>query len=66
MKRIREYANSPHNIKHSSSTIVKRPKDEWIGIKVPPIVSQALFDKVQKCIAWNKQHYRNPRRLQLV
>jgi site-specific DNA recombinase len=39
-----------------------RPKDrsEWIGVKVPPIVSQELFDNVQERLRQNKQRYLRP------
>lgn len=66
MSRVREYANPIHDIKHSSSKIVKRDRSEWIGVKVPAIIPQALFDKVQERIAWNQKHYRNPRIIQLL
>jgi hypothetical protein len=39
-----------------------RPKDrsEWIGVKVPPIVSQELFDSVQERLRQNRQRYLRP------
>jgi hypothetical protein len=66
VKRVRECANPLNDIKHLSLKILKRSTDEWIGIKVPTIVSQVQFDRVQKRFASNKQHFRNPRRLQLL
>ena len=64
-RRVREYANPLHGTR-SSSKCMKRPRNEWVGVKVPAIVSQALFDEVQERFAWNRQHYRNPQRVQLL
>jgi site-specific DNA recombinase len=61
----KEYAN-PLFGTASKTKIVHRPKSEWVGIKVPAIVSKALFDKVQKRFDWNQKHYRNPRKIQLL
>jgi hypothetical protein len=36
---------------------VLRNRDEWIGIKVPAIVSQELFDKVQERLRVVKSRY---------
>lgn len=66
MRRVREYANPIHDIKHSSAKLIKRDRSEWVGVKVPAIISKALFDKVQERIAWNQKHYRNPRVIQLL
>lgn len=66
MRRIREYANPIHGIKHSSSKNVKRDRSEWVGIKVPTIIPKPLFDKVQERLEWNRKHYRNPRIIQLL
>ena len=65
-KRVREYANPLFNVSNSSSKIIKRDKKDWIAIKVPAIVEQKLFDKVQERLAWNRQHYRNPKRTHLL
>ena len=66
MKRVREYANPMYDIKHSTSKNVPRDRSEWVGVKVPAIISQNLFDKVQERREWNKKHYRNPRVPQLL
>ncbi|MGB0757450.1 MAG: recombinase family protein [Patescibacteria group bacterium] len=63
---VREYANPIHGIKYSSGKKVYRPREEWIGVTVPQIVSIALFEKVKKRFEWNKKHYRNPKRTQLL
>jgi site-specific DNA recombinase len=46
--------------------VVKRAKNEWVGIKVPAIVSRALFDEVQKRVAENKKQYGRPRMTELL
>jgi len=33
----------------------ERPKEEWIGLAVPPIVSEELFEKVQNRLRENKE-----------
>ncbi len=66
MRKIREYANPIHGIKHSSSKLVKRDRKDWIGVKVPAIITRELFDKTQARREWNRKHYRNPRVLQLL
>jgi hypothetical protein len=65
MRRTRTYANPIHNIQYSSAKITKRDRSEWIGVKVPSIISKSLFAKVKKRIEWNRKHYRNPRVIQL-
>ena len=37
-----------------------------VGVPVPAIIPQALFDRVQERLAWNRAHYRNPRQVQLL
>jgi site-specific DNA recombinase len=66
MKTVREYANPIYDIKHSTRKLVKRPREDWVGVKVPAIITKALFDNVQERLAWNKQHYRNPKKVQLL
>lgn len=46
--------------------VVYRDKSEWIGVKVPAIVSKTLFDKVQKRLEENKRLYRHPKETQLL
>jgi site-specific DNA recombinase len=47
---------------HKKKRTTYRPKDrsEWIGVKVPAIVSQELFDSVQERLRQNKQRYLRP------
>lgn len=66
VRRIREYANPMYDIKHSTSKVVPRDRSDWVGVSVPAIVSQTLFDKAQERRAWNRSHYRNPRVVQLL
>ena len=39
---------------------ILRDRSEWIGIAVPPLVSTALFDRVQERLAENLQRYLQP------
>ncbi len=39
---------------------------EWIGIKVPTIISKELYDKVQIKLAYNYSNWRNSKRVQLL
>jgi site-specific DNA recombinase len=66
MRRIREYANPINGIKHTTSRVEKRDRSEWVGVKVPHIVSQELFDKVKERLEWNRKRYRNPQIVQLL
>lgn len=63
---VREYANPLYGIKHSTGKVVRRPREEWIGIKIPQVIPKKLFDKVQARFTWNQSHYRNPRQVQLL
>lgn len=45
---------------------VYKNKSEWIPVKVPAIVSQELFDKVQARIKYQSEQYRNPKQTQLL
>jgi len=45
---------------------VPRAREDWIGVRVPAILSQALFDRVQERLDRNRHHYRNPRQVQLL
>lgn len=65
LKTVREYSDLM-GTKKSTKKHLKRDRSEWVGINVPAIIPQALFDKVQERIAWNKRHYRNPRKIQLL
>jgi hypothetical protein len=57
----REYATPLSDIKHSTVKRVPREREEWIGIKVPAIISRELFERVQARLKKNKAAYRNPR-----
>lgn len=65
-KYVRQYANPLDGIQESKYKVIKRPREEWIGIKVPHIISRTLYDKVQKRFEWNMSHYRNPPKTQLL
>jgi Recombinase len=43
----REYATPLSDIKHSTVKRSPRGREEWIGIKVPAIISRELFERVQ-------------------
>jgi site-specific DNA recombinase len=57
----REYATPLSDIKHSTVKRSPRDREEWIGIKVPAIISRELFDRVQARLKKNQAAYRNPR-----
>ena len=63
---VNEYANPLLGTGQTTRKVIMRPREEWIAIQVPVIVSKELFDKVQARLEWNKRHYRNPRRVQLL
>jgi DNA invertase Pin-like site-specific DNA recombinase len=66
MRTIREYANPIYDIKHSTKKNIKRSREDWIGVDVPAIISQELFDRVQERLKANRKRYRNPRQPQLL
>lgn len=66
METITEYANPFYGIKVTSTKLVPRDKSQWVGIKVPPIVSKESFNKVQDKIDYYRKKYRNPRIPQLL
>jgi hypothetical protein len=39
---------------------VIRDRPEWIGIKIPALLSQELFDKVQARLKGKREQYRQP------
>ncbi len=45
---------------------IHRDRSEWIGIKIPQIISKQLFDKVQVRIKYNYECFRNAQRTQLL
>ena len=63
---VRQYANPLFGTEQTKRKVIMRPREEWIGIQVPAIVSKELFDKVQARLEWNSRHYRNPKRVQLL
>lgn len=66
LETIKEYANPFYGIKATSTKLLKRDKSQWIGVKVPAIVSKELFNKVQDKMDYNKKKYRNPKIPQLL
>ena len=66
MRLIRDQANPFHVSTRSRKWLVPRDRAEWIGIKIPAIIPQSLFDQVQKRLEWNRTRYRNPRQVQLL
>jgi site-specific DNA recombinase len=62
---VREYAN-PVTHTLSSKKAFKRDKKDWVGVTIPAIISQALFDRVQERLEWNRKHYRNPKNVHLL
>lgn len=62
---VTEYAN-PISGTATSKKLVKRDRGEWVGIPVPAIISQELFDKAQERLAFNRKRYRSPMQTQLL
>jgi site-specific DNA recombinase len=56
--------NPLHKLKYGKK--VYRDRSEWIGIKIPAIISRALYDKVKAKLEYNRSCYRNPKRKQLL
>jgi site-specific DNA recombinase len=52
--------------KTKRGTIVYRDRSEWIGVKVPAIVSQEVFDKAQERMRHGRERYRQPVARQLL
>jgi Recombinase len=46
--------------KKKRSTYIPKDRSEWIGVQVPAIISQELFDTVQERLRQNKQRYLRP------
>jgi site-specific DNA recombinase len=55
-----------YGVTYSYGKRVPRDRSEWIGIKIPAIISKELFDRVQARIAYNRNSYRNAKRKQLL
>ena len=45
-KKTKHTRNAMHYPKRVNSSAVRQPKEKWIFIKVPPIISEAIFEKV--------------------
>lgn len=60
--------NAIGNLIHRTKRGKKIHKDrsEWIGIKIPQIISKKLFDQVQARIKYNYECFRNAQRTQLL
>lgn len=65
MRVVKEYGNPLAGTK-TTRKLVHRDKSEWVGIPIPAIITQEIFDKVQERLLWNKSRYRNPRKTQLL
>jgi site-specific DNA recombinase len=42
-------------------SLVERDREQWIAVKVPPIISTELFEKAQERLALSARRYRQPR-----
>ncbi|MCX6735650.1 MAG: recombinase family protein [Candidatus Parcubacteria bacterium] len=69
-----KYFNKSNLVKESVNPFYKpkygklkpRDKSEWLPVKVPPIISVELFDKVQERFRKNKESYKKPSQSQLL
>jgi site-specific DNA recombinase len=61
---VKNTTNPLHKVKYGKK--VYRDRSEWIGIKIPAIISRALYDKVKERLEYNLSRYRNPKRKQLL
>ncbi len=52
--------------KTKTKKLIYTDRSEWIGIKIPAIITKGLFTKVQKQLEYNKTCYRNARGTQLL
>lgn len=59
--RLRPLRNQPEQPRRPYSMYRVSP-EKWIGITVPAIVSEDLFEAVQEQLAENRRRYRNPSR----
>jgi hypothetical protein len=60
------YFNTMRVDKKKGGILERRDRAEWIGIKVPAIISKKLFDKVQIQLNHNRETYRNAHRPRLL
>ncbi len=69
-----KYYNTRSYVKEPNSPLrglkygkkIYKNKSEWIPVKVPAIISQELFNKVQARIKYQSEQYRNPKQTQLL
>jgi site-specific DNA recombinase len=68
------YYNKMFHLKESSDKkktlkrgrVIVKARSEWIGIKVPTIVTKELFDQVQKVVQEKAKRYSQPMKSQLL
>jgi len=61
---VKESVNPLHKPKYGK--LKPRDKSEWLPVKIPAIVSEKLFDKVQERFKQNKESYKRPNQSQLL
>lgn len=61
---VKESNNPLRGIKYGNK--VYKDRSEWIGVKVPAVVSKELFDAAQARLEESRKIYRNPRESQLL
>jgi site-specific DNA recombinase len=54
------------NTRKKYRKFIDRDRSEWIGIPVPAIISQELFNKVQERLQKTREKYRRPKLIQLL
>ena len=59
------YFNTMTN-RETKSTQMPRDRSEWIGVKIPAIISKKLFDKAQVKLNHNRETFRNAHRSRLL
>jgi len=63
---FRKYKRPFNNLTSLTTDELKRPKDDWIAITVPPIISVELFEKAKEQLLRNREDSaRNTKRLYL-
>ena len=45
---------------------IRKERSEWIGVKIPAIISKELFNKANAKLQYNRECYRNAQRTQLL
>ena len=61
---VKEPNNPLRGIRYGKK--VFKDRSEWIGVKIPAIIPQKLFDAAQARLEANRNRYRNPRETQLL